>query len=61
MAVLLNLVSFYGIALFKQLINIARCIEMWMFVCVSGYVCISFNQLEVALHIYIYIYIYVAG
>ena len=41
-------------ALFEKLRNIARFIEMWMFVrrCVSAYVCVSFNQVEVAVHIY---------
>ena len=45
------LVIFYGTALFEQLINIAQYIETWMFVrvCVSAYVCVSFSQVEVAL------------
>ena len=47
------LLNCYGTALFEQLIHIARFIEIWMFVrvCVSAYVCVSFNQVEVALHI----------
>ena len=51
MAILLN---FDGIALFEQLIHIARFIKMWVFVrvCVSAYVRVSFNKVEVALHIY---------
>ena len=55
------LTTLHCTALFEQLINIVRLIEMWMFVrvCVSAYVCVSFNQVEVALHIYIYIYIYI--
>ena len=43
---------FYFIALFEQLKNIARFIEMWVFVrvCVSVYVRVPFNKVEVALH-----------
>ena len=39
---------------FEQLIYIERLIEMWMFVgvCVSGYVCVSFSQVEVASNTY---------
>ena len=50
MAILLSLET----DLFQQLINIARFIELWMFLrlCVSAYVCAAFNQLEVALQIY---------
>ena len=46
MAILLNVVKI----LFEHLINIARLIDMWVFVrvCVSAYVCVSFNQVEVA-------------
>ena len=35
-----------------QLINIARFIEKWMFVCVRVSVCVSFNHVEFALRIY---------
>ena len=42
----------HGIALFEQLINILRLIKMWLFVCVSAYVCVSFYQVEIALQIY---------
>ena len=54
MAILLNLAIFYGTVLFEQLINIARYIETWMFVRVrvSAYACVSFNRVEIALHIY---------
>ena len=45
---------FYGTALFEQLINTVRFIEMWMFVrvCIRAFVCVSFNQVEVTLHLY---------
>ena len=44
-------------SLFKQLINIARFIEMWMIVrvCVSAHVRVSFNQVQAALHIYFHL------
>ena len=49
MAILLILVIFYVIALFEQMINIARFIEMWMFVCV----CVSaYVEVEVALRLH---------
>ena len=39
-------IIFYGIGIFEQLINIARLVEMWVFVrvCLSAYVRVSFNQ-----------------
>ena len=46
-------IIFYGTALFEQLTNIERFIEMRMVVrvCMSGYVYVSFSHEEVALHI----------
>ena len=46
--ILFNLVICYGTALFEQLINIARFIEMLVRECE----CVSFNQVEVATHTY---------
>ena len=55
---LLNFFNLYGTALFEQLINIPRFIEMWMRVSVKASVCASFNQVEshyinIAIHYFI--------
>ena len=52
MAICFNLVHLLLHTLFEQLINIARYIEIWIVVHAIAYVCVSFNQVEVALHIY---------